>query len=112
MTDLINLSSLKALIRQIIREEVTDICLKYLEKGGISESKVHEWVRQSVQQRAFNQRQAAKYIGFSVTTLNKLVNRGEIATTVNGTLKYYRKEDLDEWINSGITSKKTGRARI
>lgn len=104
--DLINLESLKALIRKIIREEVTEICLNYLKKVGISEGKVHEWVRQSVQQQAFNQRQAAKYIGFSVSTLNKLVNRGEIATTVNGSLKYYRKQDLDAWINSGITTKK------
>lgn len=103
--DLINIESLKALIGQVATEVLSDICIKYLKHAGITRQQMQEWVRASVQQRAFNQRQAAKYIGRSVGTLRKLVIRGEIATTVNGSLKYYRKEDLDEWIDSGTTTK-------
>ncbi|KRM37025.1 hypothetical protein FC39_GL000477 [Lactobacillus hamsteri DSM 5661 = JCM 6256] len=74
-------------------------------KAGVSKRELQEWIRMFVQQKAFNRRQAAAYIGKSPSTIDRLVKAGRLATTTNGTLKYFRKQDLDEFINSGITAK-------
>lgn len=74
-------------------------------KAGTSKKELHEMVRMFVQQKAFNRNQAAAYIGKSTSTVDRLVKSGQLAITTNGTLRYFRKQDLDEFINSGITAK-------
>lgn len=90
---------LASIARQIFLEEWAD-------KASVSRKEFKETVRLMVQQRGFNRKQAAKYIGKSPSTVDRLVKQGELATTVHGTLKYFRKEDLDEWLDSGITAKR------
>lgn len=89
---------IESIARKVFLEE-------HVKDSQISKKELKEELRLLVQQQAFNREQAAKYIGKSPSTIDRLVKAGKLKTTVNGTLKYFRKQDLDEWINSGITTR-------
>lgn len=58
-------------------------------------------LRKMVQQQAFTRKQAADYIGRSTSTIDRLTESGELQARYQGSIKYYRKIDLDAWINGG-----------
>lgn len=98
MEDFVNMDALDehftSLARQIYLEE-------HAKEAGMSKRELHELVRSLVQQRAFNLTQASKYLGKSVAYVSELVKKGELRVCFHGKTKYYRKEDLDAWIDSG-----------
>ena len=100
--ELINQTAFKSYIASVAREVYLE---ENADKAGVSKKELKEMVRMFVQQRAFNREQAAHYIGKSKSTVDRLVKTGRLAVTTNGTLKYFRREDLDEFIDSGITTK-------
>lgn len=102
MNNFIDLEALDAHMASVARKVYLEESAK---KAGISKRELKEMIRMFVQQKAFNRNQAAAYIGKSPSTIDRLVKSGKLATTTNGTLKYFRKEDLDDFINSGITAK-------
>lgn len=103
--DFINLRTLNGYIKGLVHKEVSKLCLKQIEKQGITRHQMQEWVRESTNQRAFNQKQAAAYCGISVSNFAKHVKQGDIASTVQGDRKYYLKENLDKYLDQGITAR-------
>ena len=103
MNDLVDMQALDAHFASIARRVYLE---EHAKEAGVSKRKLHEKIRMLVQQQAFSQKDAAKYLGRSASFVANLVKRGQLATTVNGNSKYYRKQDLDDWINSGITAKR------
>lgn len=98
---LINKKELRKEIREIVKEEISNLENDRLKKIGLTRQEVIDEIHASIQQRAFRPKHAAKYIDRSETTLNDLVRKGEIKKSVNGTLVYYIKEELDRWIDEG-----------
>lgn len=98
MDDFIDVKALDAHFAKIARQIYLE---EHAKEAGMSKRELHELVRMMVQQRAFNLTDASKYLGKSVGFVSALVKKGELHVCFHGKTKYYRKEDLDEWIDSG-----------
>ena len=98
---LINKKELRKEIREIVKEEISNLENDRLKKIGLTRQEVIDEIHASIQQRAFKTKNAAKYIDRSTATLNRLVEKGQIKKNVNGSLTYYTKEELDRWIDEG-----------
>ena len=103
MNSFIDMQALDAHFASIARRVYIE---EHAKEAGVSKSELKEMIRMLVQQRAFNRKEAAKYIGKSPSYINRLVNKGELKSTVKGNSTYYLKEDLDEYLESGITARK------
>jgi excisionase family DNA binding protein len=68
----------------------------------------HEQKRQQpIEQRLFDLKDVAAYLGCKVWTVREMVWRGEIAFIRNGKRQFIAREDLDEWITKSKTKFKT-----
>ncbi|RVU69802.1 MULTISPECIES: helix-turn-helix domain-containing protein [Lactobacillus] len=103
MENYIDMAALDHHFSQIARRVFLE---EHAKQSGISKNELRDMVRMMVQQRAFNRKDAAKYIGKTPSYINQLVDKGLLKSTVNNGSKYYLKEDLDEYLESGITTRK------
>lgn len=101
MTDFIDMRALDAHFRSIARQVYLE---EHAQESGMSKGELKEMVRMLVQQKAFNRKQAAQYIGKTPSYINRLVDKGLLKQTVNDGSTYYLKESLDEYLDSGITT--------
>ena len=83
-----NIEALKKLIRKIVHEVVTEELYK---RGN------------TLTQKMFNRKDAAKYLGVSGSYIDKLVKTGQLDPTLpgSGEFKFYLREDLDKFAESG-----------
>lgn len=86
--ELLNQTVLEKIIRKIVREVVRE----ELKKRG-----------EVIDQKMFNRKDAAKYLGFSGGTLDKAVKSGKLNPTFpfSDGNKYYLREDLDKFAEQG-----------
>ncbi|WP_297953195.1 hypothetical protein [uncultured Lactobacillus sp.] len=83
--ELLNLELLQRMIKKIVREVVREELKK---RGNV------------IDQKMFNRKEAAKYLGFSGGTLDKAVRLGKLDPTFpfgDEGNKYYLREDLDQF---------------
>lgn len=83
--ELLNLELLQRIIKKIVREVVREELKK---RGNV------------IDQKMFNRKEAAKYLGFSGGTLDKAVRLGKLDPTFpfgDEGNKYYLREDLDQF---------------
>ena len=83
-----NIEALKKLIRKIVHEVVTEELYK---RGN------------TLTQKMFNRKDAAKYLGVSGSYIDKLVKTGQLDPILpgDGLTKFYLREDLDKFAESG-----------
>ena len=83
-----NIEALKKLIRKIVHEVVTEELYK---RGN------------TLTQKMFNRKDAAKYLGVSGSYIDKLVKTDQLDPTLpgDGLTKFYLREDLDKFAESG-----------
>lgn len=96
MNNFIDIKALDAHFASIARKTYLE---EHAKEAGVSKRELQEMVRTLVQQRVFNLKSAAKYLGHSQAWVIQRVNKGEIKVHFNGKSKFYCKEDLDEWID-------------
>ena len=79
----------KELLKKMIRKIVQEVVREELKKRG-----------EVIDQKMFNRKAAAKYLGFSGGTLDKAVRLGKLDPTFpfgDEGNKYYLREDLDQF---------------
>lgn len=86
--ELFNTQGLKDLIRKIVHEAVKEELYK---RGN------------TLTQKMFNRKDAAKYLGVSGSYIDKLVKTGQLDPTLpgDGLTKFYLREDLDAYAEHG-----------
>lgn len=86
--NLLNTEALKKLISGIVKQSVQD----ELAKNG-----------NAINQKMFNRKSAAKYLGVSGSYIDQSVRAGYLNPTFpgDGKTKFYLKEDLDRFAESG-----------